>query len=124
VAGWCYSWLVGLSAGSDSWTAVPDTRRLQVPENPNLMAVRQIRAVLPGLGPLAQAALFAFDAGYDPVQLSVELAGKAQIVTWVRDDRAYYARPVLVLGVPGHRGLQVLVGRVSELGCMPACDQL
>jgi hypothetical protein len=104
VAGWCYSWLVGLSTSSDSWTAVLDTRRLQVDDNPNLVAARQIRAVLPRLGRLPQAALFAFDAGYDPVQLSVELAGtSAQIVVRVRDDRAYYARPVPRTGGRGGR---------------------
>jgi hypothetical protein len=104
VAGWCYSWLVGLSADSDSWTAVLDTRRLSVGDNPNLVAARQIRAVLTRLGRLPQAALFAFDAGYDPVQLSVELAGTGtQIVVRVRDDRAYYGHPVPRTGGRGGR---------------------
>jgi hypothetical protein len=95
VAGWCYSWLVGLSAGHDSWTAPLDARRLTVADNPNLVAVSQIREALPRLGPLPQAALFAFDAGYDPVQLTVGLADTGtQIVVRVRDDRAWFARPV------------------------------
>jgi hypothetical protein len=38
VAGWCYSWLVGLSAGADSWTAPLDAHRLLVGDNPNLVA--------------------------------------------------------------------------------------
>jgi hypothetical protein len=104
VAGWCYSWLVGLSAGSDSWTAPLDMYRLSVGDNPNLVAVRQIRAVLPRLGQLPAAALFAFDGGYDPVQLSVELAGTGtQIVVRVRDDRTYFARPVPRVGGRGGR---------------------
>ena len=44
VAGWCYSWLVALSAGPDSWTAPLDARRLLVGENPNQIAAVQIRA--------------------------------------------------------------------------------
>jgi hypothetical protein len=94
VAGWCYSWLAALSGESDSWTAPLDARRVLVGENQNVVAVEQIRQVLPRLGPLSVAALFAFDGGYDPVQLSVELAGTgAQIVVRVRNDRKYFARP-------------------------------
>jgi DDE superfamily endonuclease len=77
---------------------------LEVTDNPNLVAARRIRAVLPRLGPLPAAALFAFDGGYDPVQLSVELAGSgAQIVVRVRDDRTYFARPVPHAGGRGGR---------------------
>jgi Transposase DDE domain len=114
VAGWCYSWLVALSAGADSWTAPLDACRLRVGENPNLVAAGQIQALLPRLGPLEDQALFAFDAGYDPVQLSVELAGTGtQIVVRVRDDRAYFARPVTR---PGGRG-----GRPRRHGAKFAC---
>jgi hypothetical protein len=103
VAGWCYSWLVALSGGSDSWTAALDARRLAVADNLNLVAAEQIRQALPRLGPLPVAALFAFDGGYDPVQLSVEMAGSgAQIVVRVRNDRKYFARPVPRPG--GRRG--------------------
>src|SRR3954467_14820189 len=93
VAGWCYSWLVALSAGADSWTAPLDSRRMLVGENANVVAAQQIRQLLPKLGVLAVPALFAFDGGYDPVQLSVETAGTGvQIVVRVRDDRVFYAR--------------------------------
>ncbi|WP_051799997.1 transposase [Catenuloplanes japonicus] len=91
VAGWCYSWLAGLSGRAGSWTASLDHRRLAVADNPNLVAAEQVRAVLPRLGVLLVPALFAFDAGYDPVQLSVVLAGTGtQIVVRVRNDRTYY----------------------------------
>jgi hypothetical protein len=104
VAGWCYSWLVAVSAGADSWTAPLDCRRLLVGDNPNVVAARQIRQVLPRLGSLPVMALFAFDGGYDPVQLSVELAGSsAQIVVRVRDDRTFFARPVPRVGGRGGR---------------------
>jgi len=103
VAGWCYSWLVGLSAGADSWTAPLDAHRLLVGDNPNLVAARQIRQLLPRLGPMPVAALVAFDGGYDPVQLSVELAGTGvQIVVRVRNDRKYFARPAP--RAPGQKG--------------------
>jgi hypothetical protein len=103
VAGWCHSWLVALSAGADSWTAPLDSRRMLVAENANVVAAQQIRQVLPRLGPLPMPALFAFDGGYDPVQLTVELAGAgAQIVVRVRDDRVFFARPPARL--PGGRG--------------------
>ncbi len=101
VAGWCYSWLVAVSADSDSWTAPLDARRVSVGENPNVVAAQQISDVLVRLGPLALPPLFAFDGGYDPVQLSVELAGSgAQTVTRVRNTRVFYTRP----GPPAGRG--------------------
>ncbi len=56
VAGWCYSWLVGLSAGADSWTAPLDSRRVLVGENPDVVAAQQIRQRLPRLGRLMQPA--------------------------------------------------------------------
>jgi hypothetical protein len=112
VAGWCYSWLVGLSPGSDSWTAPLDVHRMAVSDNMNLVAVGQIRAALARLGPTEQPALFAFDGGYDPVQLSVELAVTGtQIVVRVRDDRAFYARPAPRVdgrgGAPRRHGAKV-----------------
>src|SRR4051812_17540616 len=78
VAGWCYSWLVALSAGHDSWTAPLESRRLGVGDNANQVAAQQVRGVLARLPALPMAALFAFDGGYDPVQLSVELAAPAR----------------------------------------------
>jgi hypothetical protein len=47
VAGWCYSWLVALSPGADSWTAPLDACRMVVGENVNTVAVRQVRQLLP-----------------------------------------------------------------------------
>ena len=65
-----------------------------VGENTNVVAAHQIRQALPRLGMLTAPALFPFDGGYDPVQLTVELAGTgAQIVVRVRDDRVFFARP-------------------------------
>lgn len=114
VAGWSYSWLVGLSAGADSWTAPLDSRRVLVGENANVVAAQQIRQVLPRLGPLVMPALFAFDGGYDPVQLSVETVGAGvQIVVRVRDDRVFFARPPS--RPPGSRGAPRRHG--ARFGC-------
>lgn len=94
VAGWCYSWLVGLSDAADSWTAPCDARRVIVGENLNSVAVHQIRALLPRLGDLTMMPLFAFDAGYDPVQLTAGLSATGtQIVVRIKSDRVLYARP-------------------------------
>jgi hypothetical protein len=94
VAGWCYSWLAGLSQSADSWTAPLDARRLQVGQNPNTIAVEQVKAVLPRLGSLPGTPLFAFDGGYDPVQLTVGLSDvDAQIVVRIRDDRKFFTPP-------------------------------
>src|ERR1051326_8075757 len=94
VAGWCYSWLVGVTPDADSWTAPLDAVRLAVGDNPNTVAVAQIRALLSRLGSTATAPLFAFDGGYDPAQLAVGLAGTgAQSVVRIKSDRVFFARP-------------------------------
>jgi hypothetical protein len=103
VAGWCYSWLVGLSAGPDSWTAPLDAQRMLVGDNANAIAARQITAMLPRLGPLPAPVLVAFDGGYDPVHLTVGLAGTGvPIVVRVRNDRRYFARAAP--RAPGQKG--------------------
>jgi hypothetical protein len=74
-----------------------------VAENANVVAAQQIRQVLPRLGLLPIPGLFVFDGGYDPVHLTVELAGASvQVVVRVRDDRVFFARPVP--RPPGGRG--------------------
>jgi DDE superfamily endonuclease len=94
VAGWCYLWLAGLSASADSWTAPLYAHRLAVDDNLNTVAAAQVRALLPRLGRLPATPLFAFDAGFDPVQLSVGLSDvPAQAVVRIRDDRKFFTPP-------------------------------
>ncbi|MET7427359.1 NF041680 family putative transposase [Dactylosporangium sp. NPDC005555] len=104
VAGWNFSWLSALSAPADSWTAPLDVRRRTVGDNANAVAVHQINNLLqrldtnagasPDASPGADGTLFAFDAGYDPVQLTVDLADTpAQIVVRIRNDRVFFTRP-------------------------------
>jgi hypothetical protein len=102
VAGWSFLWLAGLCPGPDSWTVPLDACRLEVHDNVNTVAVGRVQAVL-GRLPAGTGALFAFDAGFDPVQLSVGLDGTtAQVVVRIRDDRKFFARPDPP--VPGRMG--------------------
>jgi hypothetical protein len=94
VAGWSYQWLAQLSFAWDSWTAPLDVERVPPADDANEIAVRQVRRLcrqLPADGP---APLFAFDAGYDPVPLSLGLADtRAAILVRLRGDRCFYADP-------------------------------
>jgi hypothetical protein len=93
VAGWCYLWIAGLSTSPDSWTAPLYAHRLAVGDNTNTVAVARVRALLPRLEP-GLIPLFAFDAGFDPVQLSVGLSdAHVQIVVRIRDDRKFFTPP-------------------------------
>ncbi len=95
VAGWSYQWVAQLGFERDSWTAPVDVRRVHPYENPNTVAVEQIRGILCGQLPNDLASLFVFDAGYDPVQLSQGLEGtQASILVRLRSDRCFYADPV------------------------------
>ncbi|MEV0461300.1 NF041680 family putative transposase [Catellatospora methionotrophica] len=94
VAGWYYSWLVGLSPDADSWTAPLDAARLAVGDNTNQVAIAQIQALLPRLPDTGQQPLFAFDGGYEPVQLTIGVTGTpAQIVVRIKSDRKFFGRP-------------------------------
>ena len=94
VAGWSHLWIVGLSDTADSWTAPLDAHRLAVEDNLNTVAVARIQALRPRLGPLPARPLFAFDAGFDPVQLTVGLSSTdAEVVVRIRDDRKFFSPP-------------------------------
>jgi hypothetical protein len=98
VAGWNYSWLVQVPLRCSSWTAPLRVRRIIPGENPNLVAAEQIRSWL-GQAPQATpfsttAPIFTFDAGYDPVQLSLALANQSVcLVVRLRAGRCFYAEP-------------------------------
>ncbi len=94
VAGWAYQWLAQLSFERESWTAPLDVRRVRPAENANAVAAEQISALVDGRGAAGEAPLFVFDAGYDPVQLTQELAGvAAAILVRLRSGRCFYADP-------------------------------
>jgi hypothetical protein len=113
VAGWAYQWVAQLALTRDSWTAPLDVRRVHPTENANAVAAAQLMALvarLPADGPVP---LFVFDAGYDPLQLALELGEtRAAILVRLRRGRCFYADPAPYGGV----------GRPRRHGRKFACD--
>ncbi|MGR7025567.1 transposase [Geodermatophilus sp. URMC 62] len=94
VAGWCYSWIAQLSWARDSWTAPLDVRRLVPGEELGQATAAQIRALTARLGATGAVPLFVFDAGYDPIALTVDLAALAvAVLVRIRGDRVFYTDP-------------------------------
>src|SRR5512144_1052670 len=98
VAGWSYQWITQLDWANDSWTAPMDAAR--IPPGTDTMAATaiQVRELVARLhnqpGPSTQTPTFVFDAGYDPIALTHELADlRAALVVRIRDDRVFYASP-------------------------------
>ena len=113
VAGWAYQWIAQLSLTRDSWTAPLDARRVHPREDTNAVAARQIKALaarLPTDGPIP---VFVFAAGYDPLQLALELGdARAAILVRLRRGRCFYAHP------PPYAGL----GRPRRHGRKFVCE--
>ena len=94
VAGWCYSWIAQLNLDRNSWTAPIDVRRLVPGEDLGMATATQIRTLTGRLGPLEPMPLFVFDAGYDPIALTVDLADvPVAVLVRIRGDRVFYADP-------------------------------
>lgn len=71
-----------------------DARRVHPFENPNEIAVRQVKRLLGLLPKQDGLPLFVFDAGYDPVQLQQGLEeDNAQMLVRLRAGRCFYADP-------------------------------
>jgi hypothetical protein len=101
VGGWNFSLLAAVSPDNSKWTAPMDIRLRAVTDNANTVAAEQIHALLPRLND-QQPPLFVLDAGYNPAQLTVELAGTpAQIAVRIRDDRVFFTRAQPRPGRPG-----------------------
>ena len=94
VPGWSYQWINQLGFARDSWTAPLDVRRVRLDEDANTAAALQIKRLLPQLPATTAIPLFAFDAGYDPLQLALDL-GDLPVATLVRlrSGRCFYADP-------------------------------
>jgi hypothetical protein len=98
VAGWSYQWVAQVRLTPDSWTAPLSVERVPPGANPNEVAAAQVRRVAARRPADGKLPLFAFDAGYDPVQLAqhLELARSgtgAAIVVRLRSGRCFYADP-------------------------------
>jgi DDE superfamily endonuclease len=97
VAGWAYQFVAQLNFVRESWTAPMDVRRVLPAQDANVLAVRQIEALLGRLEEgEAAAPLFVFDAGYDSVKLQRALEGNpCQILVRLRAGRRFYGDPSL-----------------------------
>ncbi len=96
VAGWNYSWIAQLNWERNSWTAPVDTLRIPPRDDTGQATARQVSALVGRLQPEAGAPtpLFVFDAGYDPISLTVDCAAtSAQLLVRIRADRVFYAAP-------------------------------
>jgi hypothetical protein len=113
VAGWNSSWLAQIPERCSSWTAPLRVRRIQPGENVNQVAAEQIRSFLHQCGAGQPRPIFTFDAGYDPVQLGMALAGlDVNALVRLRSGRCFYADPP-----PGPTG-----GRPRRHGTKLVCD--
>jgi len=113
VAGWNYSWLAQVPLRCSSWTAPLRVRCIIPGENVNVVAAEQIRSWLEQMGPPARAPIFTFDAGYDPVQLSLALADlPICLLMRLRAGRCFYADPTS----------QLPTGRPRRHGAKFVCD--
>ena len=104
VPGWSYQWINQLSFARDSWTAPLDVQRVPPREDVNTAAAKQIKALLPRLPAGSPPPLFVFDAGYDPIQLALDLDdAPVAILVRLRKNRCFYADPPPATGVPTGR---------------------
>ena len=87
VAGWSYQWVTQLDWANDSWTAPMDARRIPPTADTVKVTADQVRELVGRLGDTPLTPVFAFDAGYDPIALTHELADLAAVlVVRIRDD--------------------------------------
>jgi hypothetical protein len=115
VAGWAYQWLAQLSFTRDSWTAPLDVRRVRPSENPNAIAVAQMKSLVDHLPADGVPPLFVLDAGYDSAQLTQGLEKfPVAVLVRLRGDRCFYADPPPA--VPSSKG-----GRPRKHGAKFAC---
>jgi hypothetical protein len=106
VAGWAYQWVAQLSFTRDSWTAPVEVERLVPGQDVNTLAAEQIRRLMRQQAhQLSQenrshdhdVPLFVFDAGYDPIQLALDLGvlneRSIAVLVRLRRNRCFYADP-------------------------------
>ena len=105
VAGWSYQWITQLDWACDSWTAPLDAARIAPDRDKVAATTAQIRGLVARLAvsdSTAAVPTFCFDAGYDPIALTHELADvRANLVVRIRDDRVFYTTPEPATGTVG-----------------------
>jgi hypothetical protein len=126
VAGWSYQWICQLSWAHDSWTAPIDARRIPVTADVTGTTATQIREVAALLADHGeqQVPLFVFDAGYDPIGLTHELADlDLGLLVRIRDDRVFYTDPPEPEpGTPGRPRRHGARFKCSDADSWPAPD--
>lgn len=119
VAGWSFQWICQLGWAPDSWTAPVDVTRLAPTDNTTHATVDQLRRLVEHLPNDAEVPMFVFDAGYDPIALTHDLAGtRAQLLTRIREDRVFHAPPPPRPNRPAATG-----GRPPRHGPKMKCSQ-
>ena len=104
VAGWNYSWIAQCNWARDSWTAPLDVTRFPPQDDTGQATARQVTNLVRRLHlhPDDPVPLFVFDAGYDPIALTVDLAEvRAQLLVRIRDDRVFHHPPAPPTGTRG-----------------------
>lgn len=84
------------------------------------VTAEQVTALVDRLGDQDPVPLFVFDAGYDPIALTRDLAAtRAQLLVQIRVDRVFYRDPpARAAGSPGWpRRQPVRLRRSGQLGC-------
>src|SRR3954453_4563310 len=124
VAGWCYSWIAQLGFDRDSGTAPVDPHRVPAEDDIGRVTAAQVRALTGRLALGGAVPIFVFDAGYDPIALTVDLADlPVAILARIRCDRVFYAAPAAVpgrLGRPPRHGARFLC---ADPASWPAPEQ-
>lgn len=102
-AGWPFAVLAGLEWGPSSWTAPVDADRLGPTDTLTGVTLAQMQRVRTGLAAAGRSEMvgFVFDAEYDLMALSHELAGHVHIVGRLRSNQVFHAEPE---HRPGQRG--------------------
>lgn len=124
VAGWSYQWVTQLDWANDSWTAPMDARRIPPTADTVKVTADQVRELVGRLGDTPLTPVFAFDAGYDPIALTHELADLAAVlVVRIRDDRVFYTdpdpAPAGARGRPRRHGHRI---KLTDPGSWPTPD--
>ncbi len=88
VAGWHDSWITELNWARNSWPAPADVQRVRPRDDTGRVTARQVQALVGRLGGAGPVPLCVFDAGYDPIALTVDLAAvRAQVGVRVGGSR-------------------------------------
>jgi hypothetical protein len=109
VPGWVFQWVNQVSPDQDSWTAPADVVRVDVDDSANEIAGQQMQQVaerVARLHPERGVPIFAFDAGYCPITMTLAAAANpqapARVIVRIRRDRVFYTDPpARVPGTPG-----------------------